>query len=98
MTVEEVCSWVRSGAQDRAGPNFMRLASLGPDISILCGFLHSVLLLNAILGLDFLGLALSWPQVRSTDMAPIEPKFRHEEVCGEMLAHCALARGDALPF
>jgi hypothetical protein len=43
----------------------MGLASLGLDIDIFCDFLYSVLiiLLKAILGLDFLGLALSRPQV-----------------------------------
>ena len=38
-------------------------ASLGLDIGIFCDFLYSVLLMSAILGLDFLGLALSRPQV-----------------------------------
>ena len=47
----------------------MALASLGLEISIFCDLLLSkvlcisVLLLNAILGLDFLGLALSRLQV-----------------------------------
>ena len=41
----------------------MGLASLGLGIGIFCDSLYSVLLLNAILGLDFLGLALSRPQV-----------------------------------
>jgi hypothetical protein len=56
------------GAPDRASPNFMGLASLGPQIGIFCDFrytsMYSVLLLNAVLGLDFLGLALSRPQVQ----------------------------------
>jgi hypothetical protein len=38
-------------------------ASLRLDIGIFCDFLYSVLILQAILGLDFLGLALSRPQV-----------------------------------
>jgi hypothetical protein len=50
------------GAQDRASPNFVGLASLGSEIDISGDFLHSVLLLSAILGLDFLGLALSRPR------------------------------------
>jgi hypothetical protein len=48
-------------AQDSASPNFMGLASLGLEIGIFCGFLYSVLLWNAILGLYFLGRALSRP-------------------------------------
>ena len=55
---------VRRGAPDRASPHFMGRASLGLDVGIFCDFLYSVLLLSAILGLDFLGLALSRPQVR----------------------------------
>ena len=54
---------VLHGAQDRASPNFMGLASFGLDIGTFCDFLHRVLLLDAILGLDFLGLALSRLQV-----------------------------------
>jgi hypothetical protein len=42
----------------------MGLASLGLEIGIYCDFLYSVFILNAILGLDFLGLGLSRPQVR----------------------------------
>jgi hypothetical protein len=56
-------STVGSGAHDRASLNLMGLASLGLDIGIFCDFLCSVLLLNAILGLDFLALALSRTQV-----------------------------------
>ena len=41
----------------------MGLASLGLEIGILCDFLYSVILFTAILGLYFLGLALSRPQV-----------------------------------
>ena len=37
----------------------MGLASLGLEIGIFCDYLYSILPLNAILGLDFLGLALS---------------------------------------
>jgi hypothetical protein len=48
----------------RVSPNFMGLTSLGIKIGILCDFLYSVLLFNAILGLYFLELALSRPQVR----------------------------------
>ena len=47
----------------RASPNFMGLTSFGLEIGIFCDFRYSVLLLNAILGLDFLGRALSRPQV-----------------------------------
>jgi hypothetical protein len=41
----------------RFGPtsSFMRPASLGPEIDVLCNLLYRVLLFNAILGLDFLG-------------------------------------------
>jgi hypothetical protein len=48
---------VTAGAQDRASPNFMGLASLGLDIDVFCNFIYSVLQLNVILGVDFLGLA-----------------------------------------
>ena len=41
----------------------MGLASLGLDIGIFCDFLYSILLFHTILGLEFLGLALSRPQV-----------------------------------
>jgi hypothetical protein len=41
----------------------MGLASLGVEIGILCDLLYSILLLCVVLGLDFLGLALSRPQV-----------------------------------
>ena len=52
---------VSPGALDRASPNFLGLASLGQAIGILCDLIYSVLQLNAILGLYFLGLALSRP-------------------------------------
>ena len=39
------------------------VASLGLDISIFCDLLYSIPLLSVILGLYFVGLALSWPQV-----------------------------------
>ena len=61
------------GAQDRASPNFMGLASLGLEIGIICDFPCSVLLLNAILGLYFLGLALSRPQVLRDRVHPLRP-------------------------
>jgi hypothetical protein len=60
---------VRGGALDRASPNFapnfMGLASLGLEIGISCDLLYSVLLLNTILWLGFLGRALYYcrPQV-----------------------------------
>jgi hypothetical protein len=46
---------VLHGAQDRASPNFAKLGltSLGLEIGSLGDSLYSVLLLNAILGLDF---------------------------------------------
>ena len=56
--------WVWRGALDRASPNFMGLASFGLEIGVFCDFLDRVLLLSVILGLYFLGLALSWPQAR----------------------------------
>jgi hypothetical protein len=40
-------------------------ASLGLEIGVFCACLYGVLLLSAILGLDFLGLALSRPQARA---------------------------------
>jgi hypothetical protein len=49
---------VQRGAHDRASPNFMGLASLALSTGVFCDFLYSILLLNTILGLDFLGLAL----------------------------------------
>jgi hypothetical protein len=56
--------WFRPGLRTGlASPNFMGLASFGLDIGTFCDFLHRVLLLDAILGLDFLGLALSRLQV-----------------------------------
>jgi hypothetical protein len=58
-------SELRAGALDRASPNFMGLASLGLDIEGFCDFLCSALLLKAILGLDFLGLALSSSRLRA---------------------------------
>ena len=54
---------VLGGVLDRASPNFMGLASLGLEIDIFCDSLHGVLLLKVILWLDFLGPALSLPQV-----------------------------------
>jgi hypothetical protein len=56
---------VEDGALDRAtsSPNFMGLTSLGLDVGTFCDFLYSVLPFNAVLGLYFLGLALSRPQV-----------------------------------
>ena len=44
---------VWNGAQNRAIPNFMGLASLTQEIGISCDVLHSVLPLSAILGLYF---------------------------------------------
>jgi hypothetical protein len=55
---------VRGGALNRASPNFMGLASLRLVIGIFCDLLYSVLLLDAILRLEFLGHTLSRPQVR----------------------------------
>ena len=49
---------VRTGAQDWASPNFTGLISLGLEIGVFCDFLYSVLLFNAISGLDFSGTAL----------------------------------------
>jgi hypothetical protein len=63
-------SVVLLGARDRASPNFMGVASLVLNISIFCDSLHvySILIVNAILGLAFLGLALSRPQVQCVDL------------------------------
>jgi hypothetical protein len=52
--------WSRAReVQKHRSPGFMGLASLGLGIAIFCDSLYSVLVLNASLGLDFLGLALS---------------------------------------
>ena len=51
----------------------MGLTSLGLEIGSFCDFLYSVLLFNAILGLDFLGLALSRSQVRGRRQAVLRP-------------------------
>jgi hypothetical protein len=79
-----VCGW----AHDRASPNVMGLASLALNISVFCNFLYSILLFNAVLGIDFLGLALLWPQVcgwggsfdngspGSNTTAPVAPTVR----------------------
>ena len=59
---------------DSPSPKFMGLASLGLEIAIFCDFLHSVLILNAILWLDFSGLALtalSRPQVPADEAARV---------------------------
>ena len=58
LTVE---ACVQNGAQDRASPSLMELACLGLARSI---SLYSNLILDVILGLDCLGLALTWPQVQ----------------------------------
>jgi hypothetical protein len=39
---------VHGGAQDRASPKFMGLASLGLDIGIFCNFLYIIILLSVI--------------------------------------------------
>ena len=65
----------------------MGLASLRLEIGIFCDFLHSVFLLGVILGVDFLGLALSRPQARlpAADHRRERPGEGHYE---------ARARGD----
>ena len=55
------------GALGRARANSMELATLGLGIGIFCELRYSILLPNAILGLHFLGLALSRPQVWPPD-------------------------------
>ena len=56
----------RAGAVDRASPNFMGLASLGLEIGTFCDLYHIAFSYRSrFLGLDFLGLALSWPQART---------------------------------
>ena len=42
------------GAQGRAGPNFMGLASLGLDVGIFCDSRYNVLLFSVVLGARFL--------------------------------------------
>ena len=44
---------VPRGAQDRAGPNFTGLATLGLQIGVFCGLLDRALILSAGLGLGF---------------------------------------------
>jgi hypothetical protein len=63
----------------------MGLASLGLEIGTFCDFLYSVLLLNAILGLDFLGLARSRPQVQIPQLEAMA-KFNPESQLGEFAA------------
>ena len=75
---------VRSGARDMARPDVMGLASLRLEIGVICDFLYSVLLLNAILRLGCLRLAPSRPQVRSVAVRP--------RSCAERLP----GRGDAV--
>ena len=55
----------------------MGLARLGLDVGIFGEFLYIVLLLSVILGLDFLGLALSRSQVRRR--LAREPRRRQRE-------------------
>jgi hypothetical protein len=61
----------------------MGLASLGLVIGAFCGFLYSVLLLNAILGLDLLGPTLSRPQPHLGGGA--EDELGEAEVAGREL-------------
>jgi hypothetical protein len=56
-------AYVRTGAQDRASPSVMGLASFGLPIGIFWDYLYIILLFDVILWLAFLGLALSRPQV-----------------------------------
>jgi hypothetical protein len=56
---------LEAGAHDRASPNFFGLTSL--ENEYFCYLLYSVFLFNAILGLDFLGLALSRPLLEATE-------------------------------
>jgi hypothetical protein len=63
FTAPPAASQARRGALDRASPNVMGLASLRLDIGVFCDFLSSFLLFGAFSGLDFLGRALSRPQV-----------------------------------
>ena len=73
--------WAPSGALDRASPNFMGLASLGLEIAIFSDFLYSVLLLDAILGLDFLGLAFSRSQAPSEATASMVADGWTDKAC-----------------
>jgi hypothetical protein len=79
---------VRSGAQDRASPNFMGPASFGLEVGIFCDLLYSVLPLSVISGLDFLGHALSRPQARraspSAGTSPRRGWASRGRVCHEM--------------
>ena len=62
---------VARGAPDsyRPAPVFTGLTRLGLEIGVFCDFLHSVLLLSAIMGLDFLGRPLLRPQVECVGAA-----------------------------
>ena len=73
------------GAQARF--DLMGLARLGLEISNLCDSLYSILLLNVILGLDFLGCALSRPQVIGQPaMLPSTPRNAHATRYAEVRA------------
>ena len=79
---------VQTGAPDkRASPDFMGLASFGLEIGVFCDFLYSVLLLNAILGLDCLGLALSRPQVHVCQRQAERPERGRLHSRGRPRAH-----------
>ena len=71
-------------AHDRASFNVMGLASLGLDIGMFCDLLYSILLLSVIFGLDFLGLALSRPQVPGRNLQVGLPIVGHTEVLTEL--------------
>ena len=61
----EFSSISRSRGSRQASPNFIGLTSL--ENEYFCYLLYSVFLFNAILGLDFLGLALSRPLLEATE-------------------------------
>ena len=82
--------------QARASPKCMGQTSFGLDIGIFCDFLYSVLLLDVSLGLDFLGLALSRPQVPHPDQRGGRPAAGDASGCYDIKATMGLGRVVAL--
>jgi hypothetical protein len=71
------------------------LASLGLDIGIFCDFIRSILILNVILELYFLGLALSRPQVRRGPARDhLRPAVRHRRPWSARAGSCRATRID----
>ena len=102
---------LKSGDRDSGwtSPNFMGLGTFGLEIGMLCDFLYIVFLLNAVLGLDFLGLALSWQVLARPTYLALRagqaaaggegegkaPLLAHDAYSEERLVHGKPAEGDA---